>query len=88
MIDREKSQALLDAIQPFAHAAALGWQVLDAVRAADLRGKGITKLIAADMYAGQHTAQSNVSWSDWQRVLDAWVALMPPPEKDGDDSNG
>ncbi|MGE4307330.1 MAG: hypothetical protein AB7E24_25260 [Novosphingobium sp.] len=26
-IDREKSQALLDAIRPFAQAAGLGWQV-------------------------------------------------------------
>ncbi|MGE4321969.1 MAG: hypothetical protein AB7E60_02945 [Sphingobium sp.] len=78
MIDKQKSQALLDAIQPFAHAAALGWQVMDAVKEADLRGKGLTKLIASDAYAGQHTAQSNVSWADWQRLLDAWVDLIPP----------
>lgn len=88
MIDREKSQALLDAIRPFVNAAAMGFGVMDAVRQADLRGKGITKLIAADMYAGQHTAQSHVSWSDWQKVLDAWVDLMPPPAKDSDHEQG
>jgi len=34
----------------------------------------------ADAYAGQHTAESNVSWANWQRLLDAWVDLMPEPE--------
>lgn len=77
-IDREKSQALLDAIQPFAHAAALGWQVKDAVKQGNLREKGLTKLIAFDAYAGQYTAESHVSWADWQKLLDAWVDLMPP----------
>lgn len=82
-IDREKSQALLDAVRPFAQAAGLGWKVKEAVRKTDLRDKGLSKLIAADAYAGTHTAQSNVSWADWQKLLDAWVDLMPRPEDGG-----
>ena len=81
MIDKAKSQALLDAIRPFAHAAALGWQVMDAVKQANLREKGLTKLVAFDEYAGQYTADSNISWADWQKLLDAWVDLMPPPSE-------
>lgn len=80
MIDKAKSQALLDAIQPFAHAAALGWQVKEAVKEANVRDQGLTKLIAFDAYTGQYTAESNVSWADWQRLLDAWVDMMPPKE--------
>lgn len=82
-INREKSQALLDAIRPFAQAAGLGWQVKEAVANADLRGNGLSKLIAADAYAGVHTAQSNVSWADWQALLDAWVDLMPDGKGEG-----
>lgn len=81
MADREQILALIEAIRPFAHAAGKGWQVMEAVREADLRGKGLTNLIATDAYAGQHTAQSNVSWADWHRLLDAYVDIMPPPEK-------
>jgi len=85
MIDKEKSQALLAAVKPFVDAAALGWQVMDAVKQADLQGRGLTKLIAADAYAGQHTAESNVSWSNWQRLLDAWVDLMAAPKAENGD---
>lgn len=86
-IDQEKSQALLDAVRPFVQAAGLGWQVKEAVRQTDLRDKGLSKLIAVDAYAGVHTAQSNVSWADWQRLLDAWVDLMPPIENGGGDAD-
>lgn len=77
MIGKAKSQALLDAIQPFAHAAALGWQVMDAVKQANVQDKGLTKLIAFDAYAGQYMAESHISWSNWHALLDAWVDLMP-----------
>ena len=81
MINKARSQALLDAIQPFAHAAAMGWQVMDAVKQANMRDQGLTKLIAFDAYAGQYTAESHISWSNWRTLLDAWVDLMPA---DGD----
>lgn len=56
------------ALSRFVKAAQLGAATHAAVKAADLKGQGLTTLSGIAGYCAQHAAESRVSWNDWQAL--------------------
>lgn len=65
---------LRDALRPFIYAACVGSMIADEVDAAKPNQHRKRPLIAFGSYTGQYAAQSNVSWMDWKKLLDAAYA--------------
>lgn len=68
--EADRLKNILDAIEPFARAAAMGVLTKESVKKADM--SAVTALVGTAGYCAQHMAQSNVSWSNWEMLAKAW----------------
>jgi hypothetical protein len=66
----ERVRRIMDAGEPFARAASMGQLAYSAVRKADM--SAVTTLVGISSQCAVHVAESNISWADWSRLLEAW----------------